>query len=54
MDWSGLIHHIGKVMYGPIVHVLIMLLGIFKGGAGIQHYLQAAVNDIESRLKVRW
>ena len=41
---SGLRHNIGKVREGPLDHVVIPLVGIFKGGTGSRHHLQEVVN----------
>ena len=54
MDAAGLRHHIGKIGEGPLAHVVINLMGIFKGETGSRHHLQAIVNETASELKVRW
>ena len=51
---AGLRHHIGKGREGHLDHVVIPLLGRFKGGTGIRHHLHAIVNKTASKLKVRW
>ena len=44
MDESGLMYHIGKGREGPLDHVVIPLVGIFKVYTGIIHHLQSVVN----------
>ena len=44
IDASGLRHHIGKGREGYLVHVLIPLMGIFKGGTWSRRHLQVVVN----------
>ena len=39
MDASGLWYHIGKVREGPLAHVVIPTMGIFKGENGRRHHL---------------
>ena len=36
MDAPGLQHHIGKAREAPLVHVVIPLMGIFKGKLGAE------------------
>ena len=47
-------HHIGKVIKGPLAHVVIPLMGRYKGETGSIHHLQAVFNNTASKLKVRW
>ena len=54
MDESGLRHHIGKGRLGLMAIMVIPLLVILKGGAGIRNDLQAISNGTASKLKVRW
>ena len=54
MDASGLRYHIGKVREVPLAHVIIPLVGMFKGLNGSGHHLQAIVNNTYSKLKVGW
>ena len=54
INTAGLRHKIGKGREGPLDHVVIPLIGIFKGGAGIRHQLHVVVNNTSSKLKVRW
>ena len=44
MDAEGLRHHIGKCSEGPLTHVIIHLMDIFKGETGRRNQLQAVVN----------
>ena len=54
MDAVGFWYHIGKGRGEPLYHVLIPLMGRFKGETGIRHHLQAVLNETSSKLKVRW
>ena len=54
MDAAGLWHHIGKGREVPLAHVVIPLMGIFKGETGSRHHLHAVVNKTSSELKLRW
>ena len=53
IDASGLRHHIRKGREGSLAHLVIPLVGSFKGVARSRHHLQAVVNKISSKLKVR-
>ena len=53
MDTAGLRHYIGEGREGPLAHVVISLMGRFKGETGIRHCLQAVVNETASKLKLR-
>ena len=44
----------GKEREVPPAHVVIPLMGKFKGETGISHNLHAVVNETASKLKVRW
>ena len=54
MGAAVLRHHIRKGREGPLAHVVIPLVGRFKGGTGSRHHLQAVVNETASKLKVEW
>ena len=54
MDAAGLWHHVGKGREGPLAHVAIHLMDIFKGETGGIHHAHAVVNETSSKLKVRW
>ena len=54
MDATGLQHHIRKGMDVPLTHVVIPLLGNFKGETGSNNHLQVFVNETEYKLKVMW
>ena len=54
MDAAGLQNHIGRGREGPLSHVVIPLMGIFKREIGNRYHLQAVVNETSSRLKVGW
>ena len=52
MDATKLRNHIGKGREGTLAHVVIPLMGIFKGDTGTIHQLQSIVKNIASKLKV--
>ena len=54
MDEAGLQHHIQKGRKGPLDHLVICLMGMFKGETGRRQHLQAVANESASKLKVRW
>ena len=54
MDAAGLRHPFGKVRDRSLGHVVIPLMGRFKGKTGSRHNLQGVVNKKASKLKVRW
>ena len=54
VDASGLRYKIGKGREGPLYHVVITLMGRFKGVAGSRHHLQVVVNNTASKLRVMW
>ena len=54
MNAAGLRHHIRKRREGPLAHVAIHIVGRFKVETGSRHHLQTVVNEIASKLKVRW
>ena len=54
MDVAGLWHQIGKGREGNLYHVVIPLMGRFKGEPESRHHLQAVINEKNSKLKVRW
>ena len=54
LDSAVLRHHIGKGMEGPLDHVVITLIGRFKGKTGIRHHMQAVINGTAPKLIVRW
>ena len=54
IDAEGLRYHIGKGREVPLAHVIIPLVGMFKGLNGSRHHLQAIVNNTYSKLKVGW
>ena len=54
IDAVGLWRHIGKGRKGPLSHVVIPLMGRYKGETGSIHHLQAVFNNTASKLKVRW
>ena len=45
-------HNIEKGREVPLAHVVIILLGKFKGDTGRQNHLKAIVNKTESKLKI--
>ena len=51
MDAEGLWNHIGKLREVTLAHVVIPLIGIFRGDKGSRHHLQAVVKDTASKLK---
>ena len=53
MDASGLRYPFGKVREGYLAHVVIILVGVVKGGNARRHHLQAVVNYTSSNLKLR-
>ena len=54
MDVAWLRHQSRKFREGPLACVVIPLMGRFKGDTGSRHHIQAVVNEIYSKLKVRW
>ena len=44
MDVEGLRNHNGKGREGPLAHVVIPLMGRFKGGTGSRYHLQVIIN----------
>ena len=51
---SGFRHYTGRVREENLDHVVIPVMGRFKGGTGSRHHLQAIVNKTASKFKVRW
>ena len=47
VDAYRLRHHIGKGREGALAHLVIPLMGIFKGETGIRHHLQGIVSNTE-------
>ena len=54
MNAAVLRNHIGRGREGPLYHVVIPLMGRFKGGVGSRHHLQVVVNNTASKLRVMW
>ena len=53
MNAARLRHRIGKGRDGPLDHVVIPLMGRFKGETGRCNHPQTFLNDITLKLKVR-
>ena len=53
IDVSGLRHHLGKGRLGPLAHVEIPLMIIFKGETYSRHHIQAVISKKVSKSKVR-
>lgn len=53
-DAASLRRHIGKGRHGRLEHVIVPLLGRFKGETGEKYHLLALVNRTFSGLRVRW
>ena len=45
MDAARLWNHIGKGREGTLSHVLVPMMGKFKGETGSRHQIQDVVND---------
>ena len=54
MDAVGFQHNVGKLWEGPLAHVVIPLVGKFKGETKSIHNLQVVVNEIYSKINVMW
>ena len=54
MDAGWLKKHVGKVMEVTLAHVVIPLMGRYKGGTGSRHHQQAVVDRKSKKLNVGW